>query len=217
MHSENFENQISNYAVATLSQNKFFAAAKMGQIQPDTVGKLLNNIHYLISHTPFFIEYAKNIAKQRGIEDIRGFLAHNEKEEQGHDKWAEADLANLKEATSIKSQFVVSPVVHDLVDFIKTTIERDPILLVPYVYFVENFTLRIGPELVETLVTKNKIPSSALSVISNHVQADAGHAEQDNMVLENLLTKYPNYKEKFAAVMEEASGYFNQMFEASIT
>ncbi len=66
-----------------------------GKLTRGAVEVYLQNILYLIQHTPIHLRFAMEAAERKGHKLLCAFFAEKIEEEQGHDKWAEADLLTL--------------------------------------------------------------------------------------------------------------------------
>jgi hypothetical protein len=101
----------------------------------------------------------------------------------------------------------VLPSITALIDWIRATIDRDPLLLLPYVLFIEYLTVRLGPRFVEA-VRSIGIPKDALTVISNHAVLDKDHVLNDFQMAEQITANKPLHAALFRETVSRAASLY---------
>jgi hypothetical protein len=192
-------------------ENLFFQKLQMGGVTPGEVAVLLKGTQYLILHTPLHLQLALELAPlQLSGESAGPLIAYFEEhlqEEQGHDKWAEADLAFMKENFGLKNRDVPLSM-KNLVAFIENTLVKDVRLYLPYILFAEYFAVVAVPESAQLLVEKCQIPAEAVSVFTKHALLDIEHAREDVHLIDLVARQDPFFAEKCEQVILSAFSHY---------
>ena len=203
MISQILKENVEEYYYRVKDTNPLFVNARNGKLTEKNVSSYLNNVLYLIRHTPVYLSYAQGKARERKMEPLAVFFGSKLREEDGHDKWAMNDLEHLKEKFGVTPQKDLSPHILELVDFLKVTIEKDPNLYVAYIFLAEYFTILLGPSWLNDLETQCGIPKSMMTVIGNHAELDKEHVKEDIIQMDALLVKVKK-PELFVSVLQKA-------------
>lgn len=201
--SQLMKSTIESYYRRTKDSNPLYRNARMGRLKAENIHAYLNNVLYLVQHTPIHLSYAKSQASARKMKALAVFFESKMKEEIGHDKWAENDLSEMKKKFGSDTQRDLSPHMVRLVEFIHDTIERDPSLYVAYIFLAEYFTVLAAPEWLRDLETNCGIPRAMMSVIGNHSELDKEHVAEDIEQIEAFFADVEN-PEPFLEVLKTA-------------
>jgi hypothetical protein len=168
--------EIDRYAMNARQVNPLYRAANAGSFTTANLRSYLVNIHRLVCHTPIHLVQARDRARDLGDERLAVHFENKRLEEQGHDAWAERDLARTSTTSTFPPPQIVSSM-NDLLEYLRNTIDRDPVLYLAYVLFAEYVTVLVGDEWLGLLETNCGIPRSGVSVVGNHVELDREHVE----------------------------------------
>ncbi len=187
MISSELKQRIDEYASRLDATSELLELARAGALRVETVALYLVSIRHLVRQTPVHLAVARQRALALGSPELAHYFDQKLAEETGHDRWADADL------TEIRTRFGVTPAgaplqpMQDLVDFITALVRSEPESYLAYILFAEYFTVVIGPVWIEALTRHCGIPRGAMTVIGQHVELDkhhvlAGCAEIDQLV-----------------------------------
>jgi hypothetical protein len=186
MFSEQVRLQIEANSRRMLTSSPLLQRARQGRIVPSVVHGYLRSLHYIISHTVPHLQAARKTAIARGNLELAVHFELKEREETGHEAWAESDMRRLAQCFGDIGQVTPSPSIVGLARFIERLIDEDPRLYVAYVLCVEYFTVLLGPAWIDALTGSCGVPATALTVVSKHVEADAEHAREGFDALERF-------------------------------
>ena len=212
MIADLLKSKIEEYARHAASSNALFVAASEGKLTEREVGRYLANVKYLIQHTPVYLLLASREAEKKGLPELRRFYRSKLGEEAGHEKWAENDLVLIEKLSGVEPPKDVVPSMRALVKYLKTTIEKDPILYLPYIMLAEYFTVLVAPAFLKNLRKPLRHSSKVLSVIGNHAELDKGHV-RDNVREINALIPASTYERPFLEVLGRAMKLYNDFCE----
>ncbi len=188
MISDALVREIEDYAEKVRTHASLLQLARDGRLSPQTIATYLANIHFLIRHTPPFLDLARANCACRGEAAIAEFFALKAREEVGHDRWAEQDLATMSEIFGVYPAVKPTRSMKELVDQLRLTIEKEPSSYLAYVFFAEYFIVLLGAEWLQALNGSCGVPASALSVIGKHVELDKAHVAEGFSEIEKLVT-----------------------------
>src|SRR5689334_22183509 len=100
--SQELKSDIEAYAVHLRSSNQLFQRAEQGRLSRSTVANYISNLHFLVAHTDINLQRARRRAEQLGDSRLASFFAQKAREEAGHDRWAERDLAQLRGSLEVE-------------------------------------------------------------------------------------------------------------------
>jgi hypothetical protein len=194
-------------------ESPLFAGARQGRIQPAQIERFLQNVHLLVAHTPVHLRLAERVAREKGREELAGWFSEKVLQEQGHDRWAENDLQELR--ASCRELPAAGPAIAGamlrLVRFIESTIRKDPALYLGYIFLAEYFTVIPVPEWLGDLEKSCGIPARFLSVMGNHSELDRGHATEGMDVIDRFVEE--NAAPDLLAVVEESMSIYADFCE----
>lgn len=171
-----------------LTNHPLMQRAEHGNVAPRTVARYLSSVHYLVQHTPLHLKLALASARNSGDTQLIQYFERKLEEEQGHDRWAEADIAQLSQKFQLDNVPEPSLAMKALVAFVEERLRSEPASYVVYVLFAEYITVLVGPAWTSALQRHCGIPSDALSVVTRHAILDQEHVASALSEIEPLLS-----------------------------
>jgi pyrroloquinoline quinone (PQQ) biosynthesis protein C len=188
MISVTLKNEIDNFASRLRASNRLLAQARRGEVTPEAVGSYLANLMFLIREALEILAMAQERAHQNGHQELAAFYRKKMKEEKGHDKWAQNDIAKLKMLFGTDVPAKRSTAILGMLDYLRRATDEDPVQYLAYLLFTEYVTVLMGPEWLQLLEERCGVPTSAMTVISNHVELDKDHVEACLKEIDELVT-----------------------------
>ena len=207
--------EIELYAATMRKKNPLFTKAEDGTLSRAHVARYLANIHYLIRHTPVYLERARERALALGDTRLAEHYTHKLDEEQGHDAWAERDVERVSRTSDVVPRLDNAVAMRELVDYLGMIIDEDPALYLAYILFAEYLIVLLGPEWLALLESRCGIPHSSMTVIGNHAELDKNHVEEALDEIDELVgdpVKLPRMRE----VLRDSILFFDR-FCAEVT
>lgn len=178
--------EISAFAHRLQHQHPLMQAALQGRVTPRTVGSYLAGIKYLLEHTPVHLKVAATAASQRGFFELAEYFEHKLREEEGHARWAESDLQQMKRAFGVSASAIPNSML-EMVTYLGEVVENRPSHYPGYILFAEHMTVQAGGVWVAALAEHCGIPPAAMSSIVNHVELDQLHVAEGREEINRLL------------------------------
>ena len=199
--------EVERRSRAMAAGHRSLLAAQRGGISSQALGRYLESLRYLLSHTPIHLRRAVEVARSRGLDALAQHFEKKIAEEEGHDKWAESDLAAFGAGPCEPL-----PAVIELVEFLGALLETDPRLYAVYIVTNEYFTVVAGSAWVRALNEGCGVPAGSLSAVTKHIEADAAHAAEGFQVLDELIADR-TIQPDLAATVENTMGLFSRFFD----
>lgn len=185
--SELLRADIDEFAAKFKRSSPLIRRAQSGELSPDTFGRYLRSIHYLLCHTPIHLSLAEERAMHLGHVELAKYFAHKRGEEDGHDRWAEADISAFARTFRVAVPDEPTPAMRAIVDANDATIRTDPFLYLAYVLFAEYSLLVLGPEWITAVGENCGIPASFMTAVGNHVELDRNHVAEGCAEIDGLV------------------------------
>jgi|SoiMethySBSTD1v2_1073268.scaffolds.fasta_scaffold00686_20 hypothetical protein len=179
--------EIEAYANRTLSSNRLFGMARAGSVSHKALLAYLFNVRYLIQHTPPCLERARARSAARGWNALAAYYAGKAEDEYGHDRWADNDVASVRENLGLEPPTRPARAMVELVTFLGDLIDVHPQRYLAYILFAEYFTVLAGPAWLAALERNCGIPSEWLTSISKHAELDRLHVSEAGREIDVLL------------------------------
>lgn len=179
--------EIETYAERLRRSSRLLKRARSGELSTQAVQTFLWNIRYVLLQSTPNLELAESVARERGYAELADFYAKKILEEDGHDRWAEQDLLSLNPVLDLRSDVAPLTPLTELMEFLRTTVRREPTHFLVYLLFAEYLTVLLGPEWVTTLAAHCGIPASSMTSIGKHAELDKHHVQDDLLVMSSLL------------------------------
>ncbi len=218
MLSSALQQEIEAFAHHLREEHSLFSKARDGQLSAQAITRYLNNVLYLIQHTPVHLKLASQAAQNEGNAGLASYFEEKFREEQGHDEWARSDIRTLDERRSVAAVDDVSDHIRGLTGYLRRVIGKNPTAYVAYILLAEYLMVLLGEEWISSLEQGCDIPRDALSVVGNHVALDRVHAtrgfeEVDGFLqadgelscLRDTLRRSMTYMEEFFSEVAEAA------------
>ncbi|MBL8741911.1 MAG: hypothetical protein JNK04_12475 [Myxococcales bacterium] len=167
--------------------NPLFARAERGTLDAHHLVRYLANVRVLVLHTPLHLERAIDRATSLAKTELACHFKKKVGEEQGHDKWAERDVATVRAMIAQAVEGGRATTLDRIISFIEATIDEDPELYLSYILFAEHLIVLMGPTWLDHLETRCGIPRSAMTVIGNHAELDREHSEEGLEAIDALV------------------------------
>jgi hypothetical protein len=173
-----------------IGAHRLMLDAHNGDVPPQTVVRYLSGARELVRATPWHLELARSRARELALPELEAFFEHKLAEEQGHERWAESDLAAMSERFRTAPALLPSPAIRSLLGFLETVIRSDPYAYLPYILLAEYATVLMGPAWTQALREKCSIPPNALSVVDRHAELDKHHVAEALAEIDRLLEEH---------------------------
>jgi hypothetical protein len=211
---QTFKDRINHYWADLKVHDAYNRMILEGTATPEMVSKFLVNIYYLVEHTPIHLGKAIKVAEDRGFDELAAFYRLKLKEEQGHDKWAEADFEkiNKNRGNQLHDQSI-DPTMKVYVEFIEDIIDQDPHLYLAYIFFAEYLCVICGPEMVDGLEQKCGFPAKSMTIIENHAELDKDHVNEWQETIASLVD-LNTYEAKFLTVLDQTIQLHRDFFSS---
>ena len=197
--------EIESYAARMRKSNPLFVHAEDGSLSVPTVARYLANVHYLIRHTPIYLERARERSVAQNDDLLARHFEEKLDEEEGHDQWVEGDRARLSQEVGGRVSASVTVAMQELVTYLAEIIDEDPKLYLSYILFAEYLIVLLGPEWLTLLETRCGIPQSSMTVIAKHAELDREHTEEALDKIDDLVadpTMLPRMRQVLLASIE---------------
>jgi pyrroloquinoline quinone (PQQ) biosynthesis protein C len=178
---------IERYAVDVRSKNPLFTKAADGTLTPSQVASYLENLRYLIAHTPPHLAAARDRARALGHDELAAHYHRRVQEEIGHEVWATEDLAVLAPMLPATRSGRILASMQELVAYLGRRATEEPRLHLAYMLFAEYLTVIIGPDWLAALEAKCGVERRAMTVIAKHVDLDHEHVEHALDEIDDLV------------------------------
>jgi hypothetical protein len=203
------------YAERLRRNHPLIEMAQNGGFPPEGVATYLLNARYMVSQTPGHMSAAAARSLELGRPDLAAFFLRKRREELGHDRWADDDLAVIQARFGVVPEDRPSRHIRDMLHSMARIIDIDPSRYLAYTLFVEYLTVLLGPIWTGALSQNCDIPIEGLSVVTRHVELDVTHVEDELRELDSLMTldNRVHYFDVLHASMRYFELYCDDLFE----
>jgi len=211
-----FTDEIEAFYKQLKKDNPFYQRIMSGAVQVNEFAAFLRNVSFLITYTPVHLTLAERVAKQKGYPLLAQYFKDKRGEEEGHDRWGDADIVALKKHFNVPEDSI--GITQEMKDFIKgneNLIHEDPYAYFVYVLFSEYFTVIAGPECMASVERHAKIPQNMMTIIGKHAELDKYHVHhwKDESVEVGIK---PEDVERYKAALHKAMDRYGR-FVASLS
>lgn len=183
------KHEIESYCKSVEETCPLFLEAKQGRVTPAHLAHFVDGVFYLIQHTQILLRIARRECAKKGLWELGEFYKLKIEEEKGHEQWALEDLDRLEKRFHVDSPFMVSDPMFELVEEIRNSILRDPVLYLSYIILAEYATVLITPQWGNDLSVHCGIPRDSISVLGNHVELDKAHVTEMVEMIDRFADK----------------------------
>jgi hypothetical protein len=166
----------------------------------------------LVEHTAPNLALARECATKQGNDALAAHFAHKMTEEDGHERWADNDLSNLRRKFLVPASSPTSPAIDELLAYLRGAIRQEPVTYLAYILFAEYLTVLVGPELLLSLERHCGIPRSSMTVVGRHVELDKGHVAEGLHEIDDLANE-ERYSLPMQATLGRSMTYFERFCE----
>jgi hypothetical protein len=185
--SEALKRDIEAYATHLRGSNELFKQARCGEVTPSAIATYIANLRLLVQHTDTNLRLAEKRAEELGKTSLARFFAEKRREEVGHDRWADNDMATLSGMFGVTHAAEPSRSITGLLYYLRAMIAEEPMHYLAYILFSEYVTVLLGPEWLRLLEDRCGIPTSAMTVVGNHVELDKSHVDEGLREIDRLV------------------------------
>ncbi|HKP60752.1 MAG TPA: hypothetical protein VJV78_28685 [Polyangiales bacterium] len=182
--AQRMKQAIELYAAELGTKTQLAEIARRGELTPRAMALYLESLRYLLQNTQLHLGIAAVRCEQLGHRRLAKYFRRKAGEEQGHDRWAIADLARLpsRAVAGIRP----APAVRALVDLQARFIQEEPLCFVAYLQWAEYFSVHVGDAWLDALA-KSGYERSQVSAIDNHLETDRHHAAAGFSEIDELV------------------------------
>jgi hypothetical protein len=170
-------------------RSQLIGLARSGSLTPRAVALYLTTLQELFTQSQRNLHHARALSEALQLPELVAYFRGKTHEEHGHEQWAASDLTKLP--TSVADGLVPAGGGMRLAQLQKALLEEHPMCFVVYVVWAEYLTVLLGDEWLDALAVCG-YERTALSAVSNHVEADRAHAAQAFEVLDQLWDGKPS-------------------------
>lgn len=179
--NEILKKKIEHICVDLYEAHPWFIQARSGETKKGQVFRYLRDVHFILSQSTRHLLVAAHTARKENRAELSKFFLEKIKEEEGHEKWAAADIQKMGQ--SIENGFDRTEAANDLMEFIDLLVTEYPRGYLLYVCLVEYLTVSAGAMWIKDVVNQCGLDPNGLSVIGNHVILDKDHVDGDYEVI----------------------------------
>ncbi len=210
MISDMLKVDIEAYA-ERMRYSEIYKRARSGELSPRAVAAYVASLRLLIERTHTHLCLAHERSRELGRTDLATFFEQRASEERGHEKWADNDLVELEMVFATKFSPDRSRSIVALLGYLRETIEREPVLFLAYMILAEYVTVLLGSEWMTMLQDRCKVPTSAMTVVGNHVELDRAHVLDNFRELDSLVND-ERYLAPLRNTLSTSMRYFDSFF-----
>jgi hypothetical protein len=188
---------IEEWADRLRRESPLVPLARSGQFMPQGLALYLESLRHLFQQSEINLAIAAERCDAIGLDELARHFHLKSHEEQGHDGWAENDLAHLP--ATVASDLQPAPAVLQLVELQRELIEQHPLCFAAYALWAEYFTVLLGDEWLDAL-SAGGYARTQVSAIAKHVDADRDHAALGFIEIERLWHGEPSAESLLTAV-----------------
>ncbi|HKU42743.1 MAG TPA: hypothetical protein VJR89_31510 [Polyangiales bacterium] len=171
--AEAMKQAIEAYAAELQQRTPIADIARRGEFTPRAMALYLESLRYLFQNTQRNLTLAAARSEQLGRRKLAKYLRRKAGEEQGHDRWAIADLERLPR--DVVAGVRPAAAVRALVALQERFIQEEPLCFVAYLQWAEYFSVHVGDQWLDALA-KSGYSRAHVTAIHNHLETDRHHA-----------------------------------------
>jgi len=182
---------------------------RQGKLPERALALYLESLRFIFKHSQANLVAAQARAEAVGAAKLARMFGDKAVEERGHDQWASRDLSGLKASAVLGIEPALAS--RRLVELQRELVEQHPLCFFAYALWAEYMTVRLGDAWLNALAI-NGYARTAVTAVSNHVEADRDHATAALHALDQMWDGQPEPALIFAAV-ERAQVLFEAFCE----
>lgn len=207
--AERLQHAIERYADGLVERTPIADILRRGALTPRAMALYLESLRYLFANSERNLRIAAERCESLGRTELAAYLHRKSTEENGHDRWAIADLARLPATATDGVR--PAPAVVALVDLQTELILDEPLCFVAYLQWTEYFSVYVGDLWLDALAM-NGYPRSQVTAIHNHLDTDRDHAARGFSEIDALTRDFPHPERMFEAI-DRAGRVFESLLD----
>jgi len=207
--AERLQHAIERYTDALVERTPIADIVRRGALTPRAMALYLESLRYLFANSERNLRVAAERCESLGRAELAAYLRRKATEENGHDRWAIADLARLPASATEGVQ--PTPAVVALVELQKALIFDEPLCFVAYLQWTEYFSVYVGDRWLDALAMGG-YPRAQVTAIHNHLDTDREHAERGFSEIDALARDFPHQERMFEAI-DQAGRVFERLLD----
>ena len=207
--AEQLKQTIEHYADDLVNRSPIAEILLRGQLTPRAMALYLESLRYLFACSERNLRIAAERCETLDRREIAAYLRRKASEENGHDRWAIDDLAQLPAAATAgirPARAIVS-----LVELQAEFIQAEPLYFVAYLQWTEYFSVYVGDVWLDALAMSG-YQRTQVSAIHNHLDTDREHAAVGFREIDALARNFP-HPERLIEAVEKAGRVFESLLE----
>jgi hypothetical protein len=200
---------IERYADELVKRSPIAEILARGGLTPRAMALYLESLRYLFACSERNLRLAADRCDLLGRPEIAAYLRRKASEEDGHDRWAIDDLAQLPPAATAgirPAQAILA-----LVELQAELIETEPLYFVAYLQWTEHFSVYVGDLWLDALAMSG-FQRTQVTAIHNHLETDREHAAAGFREIDTLARDF-SHPERLIDVVEKAGRVFESLLE----
>jgi hypothetical protein len=207
--AEQLKQSIERYADELVRRTPIADILRRGALTPRAMALYLESLRYLFANSERNLRLAVERCEALGRHELATYLRRKATEEDGHDRWAIADLSRLPESATAGIR--PTPAVVALVELQGSFIREEPLCFVAYLQWTEYFSVYVGDLWLDALAMSG-YQRGQVTAIHNHLETDREHAAAGFREIDALARDFPHPERMFEAV-DEAGRVFESLLE----
>jgi len=205
------KSEIENYAQSLAQSSELIRAAEKGLLTSRHISAYVSGLLFLIRGALRVLDRAERRARAKGDLSLADYYHQKLSEEEGHDRWAQGDLAKLPPAEEY-GRNLSTAALGRLLTYLDRVVAQDPCLFLPYMLLAEYLTVLVGPGWLRTLETRCGIPQSSVTVVANHVELDKEHVMEGIQAIDFLANSADNIQ-PMLTVLRRSFSYLEEFLD----
>lgn len=207
--AEELKQTIEQWSDGLVARSPIADILRRGALTPRAMALYLESLRYLFEHSERNLRLAAERCEELGRPELAAYLRRKASEEDGHDRWAIADLAKLP--PSATADIRPTPAVLALVELQSKFILSEPLLFVAYLQWTEYFSVYVGDLWLDALAMSG-YERNQVTAIHNHLETDREHAAAGFREIDALARDFP-HPERLIDAVEESGRVFELLLE----
>jgi ferritin len=207
--AEELKQTIEDWSDGLVARSPITDVLRRGALTPRAMALYLESLRYLFEGSERNLRIAAERCESLGRKELAAYLRKKASEENGHDRWAIADLAKLPPSATAGIRPASSVVA--LVDLQTKFIMDEPLYFVAYLQWTEYFSVYVGDLWLDALAMSG-YERTQVSAIHNHLETDREHAAVGFREIDALARDFP-HPERLIDAVEKSGRVFESLLE----
>lgn len=207
--AEELKQTIEEWSDGLIARSPITDVLRRGALTPRAMALYLESLRYLFECSERNLRIAAQRCADLGKGELAAYLSRKASEENGHDRWAIADLNKLPPTAT--DGIRPTPAVVALVQLQDEFIVAEPLYFVAYLQWTEYFSVYVGDLWLDALAMSG-YERSQVSAIHNHLETDREHAAAGFREIDALARDFP-HPEGLIDAVEKSGRVFEALLE----